>query len=53
MTIVAELHDFRRFVTPRALMAYLALVPSEQLGFSNRSLNQETSTNGSSAASQG
>jgi transposase len=29
MTIVAELHDFRRFVTPRALMAYLGLVPSE------------------------
>ena len=29
MTIVAELHDFRRFVTARALMAYLGLVPSE------------------------
>jgi transposase len=29
MTIVAELHDFRRFETPRALMAYLGLVPSE------------------------
>ena len=29
MTIVAELHDFRRFVTPRALMAYLGLVPTE------------------------
>lgn len=29
ITIVAELHDFRRFVTPRALMAYLGLVPSE------------------------
>ena len=27
--IVAELHDFRRFTTPRALMAYLGLVPSE------------------------
>jgi transposase len=29
ITVVAELHDFRRFVTPRALMAYLGLVPSE------------------------
>jgi transposase len=29
MTIVAELHDFRRFRSPRELMAYLGLVPSE------------------------
>jgi transposase len=29
MTIVAELHNFRRFETPRALMAYIGLVPSE------------------------
>ena len=29
MTILAELHDFRRFRTPRALMAYLGLTPSE------------------------
>ena len=27
--ILAELHDFRRFQTPRALMAYLGLVPGE------------------------
>jgi transposase len=27
--ILAELHDFRRFHAPRALMAYLGLVPSE------------------------
>jgi transposase len=27
--ILAELHDFRRFHTPRALMAYLGLVPGE------------------------
>jgi transposase len=27
--ILAELHDFRRFASPRALMAYLGLVPSE------------------------
>jgi transposase len=29
MVILAELHDFRRFASPRALMAYLGLVPSE------------------------
>jgi transposase len=29
MTIVAELHDFRRFVSPTDLMSYLGLVPSE------------------------
>jgi transposase len=29
VTIVAELHDFRRFHSPRELMAYLGLVPSE------------------------
>jgi transposase len=29
MLIMAELHDFRRFLAPRALMAYLGLVPGE------------------------
>lgn len=29
MTIVSELHDFTRFHSPRQLMAYLGLVPSE------------------------
>jgi transposase len=29
MTLVAELHDFMRFDSPRGLMAYLGLVPSE------------------------
>jgi transposase len=29
MTILAELHDFRRFAHPRDLMAYLGLTPSE------------------------
>lgn len=29
LTIVAELHAFRRFHSPRQLMAYLGLVPSE------------------------
>ncbi len=30
LSIVAELHDFRRFPSPRKLMAYLGLVPSER-----------------------
>jgi transposase len=29
MLILAELHDFRRFTTPRALMAFVGVVPSE------------------------
>ena len=29
MTLVAELHDFRRFGSPRELIAYLGLVPKE------------------------
>src|SRR5262249_31593670 len=29
MTLVAELHDIRRFASARALMAYIGLVPSE------------------------
>jgi transposase len=29
LTVVAELHDFRRFDSPRRLMAYLGLVPGE------------------------
>lgn len=29
LTLVAELHDFRRFRSPSQLMAYLGLVPSE------------------------
>jgi transposase len=30
VSLVAELHDFRRFHSARALMAYLGLVPSER-----------------------
>jgi transposase len=30
MTLLAELHDFRRFQSPRALMAFIGLVPSER-----------------------
>jgi transposase len=29
ISIVAELHDWRRFSSPRALMAYLGMIPSE------------------------
>ena len=29
ITLLAELHDFRRFAQPRALMAFVGLVPSE------------------------
>ncbi len=29
LTVVTELHGWRRFDTPRALMAYLGLAPSE------------------------
>jgi len=29
MTILSELHDFRRFQSPRELMSYLGIVPSE------------------------
>jgi len=29
MTLVAELHDFRRFESPRELMSFVGLVPSE------------------------
>lgn len=29
ITLVAELHDFRRFAHPRALMSFIGLVPSE------------------------
>lgn len=29
VSLVAELHDFRRFPSPRALMSYLGLTPSE------------------------
>jgi len=35
-TLVAELHDFRRFHSPRELMAYLGLVPSEHSSANSR-----------------
>jgi transposase len=36
MTIVAELHTFGRFTSPRGLMAFLGLVPSEHSSGSSR-----------------
>jgi transposase len=42
VTIVAELHDFRRFRAPRALMAYLGLVPSERSSGEGRRLGAIT-----------
>ena len=42
MTLVAELHDFRRFQSPRELMAYLGLVPSEHSSSERRRLGSIT-----------
>ena len=36
MTIVTELHDFMRFESPRGLMAFLGLIPSEHSSGDNR-----------------
>jgi transposase len=36
MTLVAEIQDFTRFPTPRHLMAYLGLIPSEDSSGPNR-----------------
>ena len=38
ITVVAELHDFRRFQSPRELMGFLGLVPSEHSSSDRRSL---------------
>jgi transposase len=38
LTVVAELHDFRRFQTARDLMGYLGLVPSEHSSSDQRRL---------------
>lgn len=44
VSLVAELHDFRRFRSPRALMAYLGLVPSERSSGEQRRLGGITRT---------
>lgn len=48
-TVVAELGDFRRFVHPRQLMAYLGLVPSEHTSGERRRLGAITKTGNSHA----
>ena len=35
MTVLAELHDFRRFTSPRELMSFLGLTPSEHTSSSH------------------
>jgi len=42
MTILAEIHDFRRFQTPRGFMAYLGLTPSENSSGGSRRLGSIT-----------
>jgi len=42
ITVVAELHDFRRFQSPRELMGFLGLVPSEHSSSERRSLGSIT-----------
>jgi len=44
MVIVAELHGFARFESPRALMAYLGLVPSEHSSGGSRRQGAITKT---------
>ena len=44
MTIVAELYDVRRFESPRALMAYLGLVPSEHSSGDDKNRGSITKT---------
>lgn len=42
VSLVAELHDFRRFRSARSLMAYLGLVPSERSSGEQRRLGSIT-----------
>jgi transposase len=49
VTLVAELHDFRRFQSPRALMGYLGLVPSEHSSSEKRRLGSITKAGNSHA----
>ncbi len=49
MTLVAELHDFRRFQSARELMGYLGLVPSEHSSSDRRRLGSITKAGNSHA----
>ena len=42
ITVVAELHDFRRFQSPRNLMGFLGMVPSEHSSSDSRRLGSIT-----------
>ena len=49
VTLIAELHDFRRFQSPRELMGYLGLVPSENSSSDRRRLGGITKAGNSHA----
>ena len=49
MTLICELHDFRRFQSPRELMSYLGLTPSEHTSSDKRRLGAITKTGNSHA----
>lgn len=49
MVVIAELYDFRRFTTPRELMAYVGLVPSEHSSGSRQRRGRITKTGNSLA----
>jgi transposase len=49
VTLIAELHDFRRFPSPRELMGYLGLVPSEDSSSERRRLGGITKAGNSHA----
>jgi transposase len=49
ITVVAELHDFRRFQSPRELMGFLGLVPSEHSSSDSRRLGSITRAGNSHA----
>lgn len=49
VTLVSELHDFRRFTSPRDLMGYLGLVPSEHSSSDRKSRGNITKTGNSHA----
>jgi transposase len=46
MTIVTELYSFERFVSPRQLMSYLGLVPSEHSSDNSRDKNRDKGKGG-------
>jgi transposase len=51
--IVAELGDFQRFESPRKLMAYLGLIPSELASADNAHCSRERKWKGCSRCSKG